>query len=583
VDTEDEGVLAGRPTAGLLGELMRTARYDLVVLPEPLAAEAVRRYLGWGRVQAALLERPGDPVGRGETLAEGEWAVVARPLRRWRRFLHAASARRVHDRRGRPCDCLVFRQHTLAVPRGRGRVVLQALEAVKPEEQDERGLPLPWVPPKRPVAPLGGREGADDDDVCFVPDGGRLEPLGLGAPLPEGGEVTWEVVEAVCTRLREHLGWAPFPLVVHRGSVDRRGVTTGRVWYGERHEPRRVYLTVCPNSDVAEVSATLAHELAHPRSGTRDHGTRFKRTLVELAGEVWGAAHLAEAGCRVGERHALVDAWVATGIRAALSGAPPPRPRTGDDGHTARLVSRIRKLRALAAAQPGEPEGVAATARANDLTTVYGLAGYQVQLDHGIDEQMVDRWVQLDRRKVWQRTLAHQVARFCGVFSLAMAGRARMHFFGRYRDVVAAEYLHEVAAASVERQCEAHLERWREETGPRRGAAARERTSFCDSAVRAFTAKLKEIREEERCRAEADPDTPEARAWRLATGDLDRARRFRREEHSRRGLSWGAGRGKAIRHSEEGYDAGRAIPVVKGIDSTGGAPRRLPEGGGEGG
>ena len=359
-------------------------------------------------------------------------------------------------------------------------------------------------------------------------------------------------------------------------------MTTGRVWYGAGFVPRRVRLEVCPNSDLAEVAATLVHELAHPLSRTTDHGTRFKRTAAELAAAVWGAPHLAEAARQVPERHAVVDAWLATGIRAADSGNPPPLPQTGDDGNTARVVSLIRKLRALAADQPGEPEAVAATARANDLTTIYGLAGYEVRLDHGIDEQMVDRWVALERRKVWKRTLAHEVAGFCGVFSLAMARESRMHFFGRYRDVVAAEYLHGVAEASIERQCEAHLAAWRQAAPRPPGAMTRERTSFSDSAVRAFAAKLREIREEERTRARAAPDSPEARAFELARGDRERAKEFARVEHDKRGQGWGSGRGKAIHHNEDGWEAGRAIPVVQGIDAAGRAPR-APPGGGEGG
>lgn len=571
-----DGSMGLRP-ADALATVEERAGRRIVRLPAPFARDAVETFLRWHRVRAEVLDRPGESLGGSAVLGADEWALAV-PIEECPRLmvlLEIDSPGRILVRGERQlCNLFVLPRHTLPVPARCVRQVLAALEHSKPPALDANGLPLPWVPPRPPTAALGGRE-HPEDEVHVVAAGEALPALDA-APGAEPPDAIRAAVDEAVSRLRARLGLPPFEVVVRPGTFDRRGFTPGRVWYGDDHAPRRVLLTPCPNADPAEVLATLVHEVAHPVARTRAHGLAFKRTLVDLAGDLWGASYFEEAARRVGERHEVVDCWVATGIRAALSGDPPPAARTSDDGQTARIVSRIGKLRALAASQPGEPEAVAATARANDLVTIYGLAGYQVRVDAGIDDQMVDRWVQLDRRKVWQRVLAHAVARFCGVFSLSMAGEARMHFFGAWRDVVAAEYLYEVAAASIERQVEAHLARWKQARRRRPGETRRERTSFCDCAVHAFAEKLRRIRDDERRRAEAAPASPDARAWHLTTRALDRARDFAREEHEKRGLSWGAGTSKAVTYNPDGIRAGRAIQVTLGLTADGHAPRALP-------
>lgn len=406
-------------------------------------------------------------------------------------------------------------------------------------------LPQPWCPPTPALEPLSV-EGDEEHDAIEVK---ALSPA--SAPSLHRAP-DWLRQEA--TRLAQTVGLDPrFELIVEPSSRVRRGFCRGRVWMrGGR--PLRIWLSPCPNGDRAELLATLAHELAHPLAGA-GHDARFRAELLGLAVQSWGSSHFRHAAS--GSTPEL-DRWVASGIRAALKEGPPPEPKTSDSGDTARIVTRVRKLHALAAAQPGEPEAIAATARANELITTYGLGGYQVEIEAGIDEQMVDRWVALAPRKVWQRQLAHGLARYFGVFSLAMARKARMHFFGRHADVVATAWLLEVCIEKIERACEAHIKAWKKERRRSSGEGRSERTAFCDNAVWAFRRKLEQLGE-----LELD-DASEA---------LEAAEDFARVEHVKRGQRWGAGRVKRVRHHAQGQAMGRSLEVVRGV--RGRAVRRL--------
>ena len=409
---------------------------------------------------------------------------------------------------------------------------------IRPEALDERGCPLPWVPPVRPTEAL--LPGSDDEDLVLQ-----------GTPPPGDPGDPWLI--ELFDRLRALAGLPDFQLLVDPAPPPRRGLCTGRVWVLDGR-PAWVWLSPCPNSDRAEVAATLAHELVHPLTGGR-HDRAFKETLLGLAEAAWGPEFFQHA--QATRPYGEVDRWVVTGIRAALAGRPPPAPKTSDEGDTARLVTRIRKLHALAASQPGQPEAVAASARANDLITLYGLGGYQVQLDAGIDEQMVDRWVLLRPRVVWQRHLAHAIARFFGVFSLSMARYGRMHFFGRHADVVATAYLVEVTLEAIERGAEAHLAAWKAERRRPRGASRRERVAFCGSATVAFSRKLAGMKDER------------AREAILEAED------FAGVEHQRRGLRWSSARRTTVTHNEAGVRLGESLEVLRGVASAKGPPKRL--------
>ncbi len=416
---------------------------------------------------------------------------------------------------------------------------------------DDRGVPLPWVPPTpraEGLAPPGDREG----DVSLL---GPADPLPTASGAPSDEAWLHEDLALLCARAR-----LPMPeLHVEPIHAPRRGFCAGRVWMREGR-PLRILLQPAPNSDRAEILATLAHEVAHPRANRGDHGLEFKRALLELAGETWGSTWFESAD--PGASYRDLDRWIATGLRARLADREPPRPRTGDEGQTAKIVARIRKLHALADHRPGTAEAITAAGRANDLVTVYGLGGYQVQIDAGIDEQMVDRWVVLDRRSVWNRQLGHAVARFFGVFSLSMARSGRMHFFGRHADVVATVYLVEICREKILRACDRHVVGWKVQAPRTAGETRTERVRFCDNAVFAFARKLEAIRA-------ADPDAEAAR---------QEAVDFAADEHERRGLRWGRGRARSITTHAAGQAAGRALEVVRGVGG-GRRPRALGDGG----
>jgi hypothetical protein len=414
------------------------------------------------------------------------------------------------------------------------------------EPVDEYGVPLPWVPSTPPVEGLASPGDREGDAQSLGPD--ATLPLTPGEPPP-----LWlhEALKELCGRAE-----LPLPeLIVRPVATPRRGFCSGRVWM-RGHRPLRVLLRPGPNSDEAEILATLAHELAHPKAARSDHGVAFKEALLNLARLMWGEQWFASADPRTSYRD--VDRWISTGLRASLAHREPPRPRTGDEGQTARIVARIRKLHALAEHRPGEPEARTAAGRANDLVTIYGLGGYQVQIDAGIDEQMVDRWVVLKRRAVWNRQLGHAVARFFGVFSLAMARQGRMHFFGRHADVVGTVYLVEICRDKILRACDRHISAWKIEMPRTAGETRSERVRFCDNAVFAFSQKLDAIRD-------IEPGTESA---------LDEAEDFALEEHRKRGAGWRTARRRTIERHEAGQAAGRALEVVRGV-SGGGGPKRI--------
>jgi hypothetical protein len=436
-------------------------------------------------------------------------------------------------------------------------------------EVDAEGRPLPWVPPRYQTQSLGIADDDGHDAVLLATGALPIEP----EPTPEfqgPSSISSDDIRDWFTRLTALTPFKTVPLTIARGSIHKHGFVTGRVWFGADLVPRRVHVTTCPNSDWAEILGCLLHELAHPISCTHGHGEEFKRTLVELAERQWGTRWFAEARARLNESEQSLGYWVASGIRAALRSGDPPVARAGDDGQLARVVTKVRKLRELALDQMGLPEGITATGTANDLVTTYGLGDYRIRIDAGIDDQMVDRWVLLEDISVWRRDLAHAIATYCDVFSLHRTGQARMHFFGKYADVVSAEYLYSICAAQIDRECERHLDQWkrtRDYLWP--GDTRRERTSFCDSAAEAFGEKLKRIAGEELGASRTGEKRDKSAAHAAAE-------EFAREEHAKRGTAWTSGAGKHRVRNDAGRKVGGALQVVRGMASGGGDRRMLP-------
>ena len=558
------------PASQQLGTISRWGRARLVTLPPAFADGAVRKFAQWHRASVTIVEGPGLLPGLGRELKPDEWAIR---WHGWNRvpFFTTERVGDVGTTRGGAVS--VCPRHAVLVSPADARRVLSALEEAKPEERDEDGRPLPWVPVEAPRVSVGAGV-TRDEDVALVGDHEPLPDLTEIAP-PADAPIPDRTIRELHERLCAGAGLSPVPLELRRGTESRRGFVAGRVWYGPTFRPRRITLTTCPNADLAEIAATLVHELAHPLSQTTKHGRRFKETLVGLAAAEWGEAHFVEAKERLREGFHEVDLWVTSGIRAAMAGDSPPRAKQGDDGRMAGIVSRLRALRARARDQLGRWEGVIATALANDIVTLYGLESYQVRVDAGIHDQMVDRWVPIEKRKVWKRSLAHAVARFCDVFSLAVPKRGMMHYFGTYGDVVAAEYLYQISEERIERDCEAHIRRWKgamRSARPRAADTRSERVAFCDSAEKAFREKLRAIA---RARNGGAPRSPGRDEDEDTSPSVATAEAFARAEHEKRGRLWSSGTGKYIRPNAAGAATGRAMQVVRGLDSGGGAPRRL--------
>jgi hypothetical protein len=532
-----------------------------VQLPPDLAQAAVEKHLSTHRAKGSVIFGPCDKDVLGFPLTADQWAirvdVPGVPLQ-----FSEAMRLPIYGK-----EIYRFPRYTIVLSVAASRWLLRALESVKPDERDAEGRPLPWVPAQHRVESLGATERPEDDAV-LVAAGTSLPDFNEPPPTAAGQRtVTDEQIRAWFAELAALAGFSPPPaLSITRGTVHKHGLTTGRVWFSPDFRPLRVHLTTCPNSDEAEILETIAHELSHPLSRSSTHGDEFKRTLLDLVERRWGAEWFVGARSRLADRYDLLDAWVATSIRAALRGAEPARPRDGDDGQLARVVTRIRKLRQLGTDQLGLPEGIAATSAANDLVTTNGLGGYGVRLDAAIDDQMIDRWVLLEDDARWRSTLTHLVGEHFDVFSLHMSRPPRMHLFGRYADVVGAEYVVEIISARVVRECERHLAQWRRGQGAlQAGETIREKTSFCEAAVTAFGEKLRRIAREE-ARASGERQSVER----------VRAEEFARVEHEKRGSSWQKGGRRERRENEAGRKLGGSLEIVRGLSSEGGPAKQLP-------
>jgi hypothetical protein len=559
-DHQRPGASAAGPSPEL-AEVVPGIRGSVIRLPPEFSRATVRELLRRDQLSGSVVMGPADIAGVG-SIAPEQWAIIA-PVRHLRL---APEKGPVFVRDGLEGKAVfVFPKHTLVLAHSQVSWVLSALEGVKPERLDPEGRPLPWVPavPRSPAPTL--ETGRDDD--ARVDDREALPECPQPVGDDEGAVIATSTIREWFAELCARARFPEVSLVVKRGRTDGRGFVVGSVEMTSRFAPRRIVITTCPNADQAEIVATLVHEMAHPLARSRDHGPAFCQTLVDLAARLWGEPYFAGARAHSAGPYAIIDRWVTCGARAALAGREPPAHKVCDDGHAARIVSKIAKLWALASDQLGKPEAIGATALANDMVTAYGLDHSQVCTAPSIDDQLTDRWVLLEPRQPWQRTLAHDVARFNGVYSLSMSSKARMHFFGRYSDVVAAEYLCSISTGRIKRECAAHLEAQRRRGLLLGGEARRASVAFCESAVREFGRKLARISAEESARSPGPTEQAVA---------LDEARSFAVRQVEMRGLRVSAGRCREIRHSVEGAEAGRRMQVVRGLDSQGGAPRRLP-------
>ncbi len=526
-------------------------------LPAEIADQALVRFLQEAGFQSfQVVSTPSFKGPNGKPIGDGRWGFLYQ-LRDYARIVGwfytddgRIPAIVVH----RGVGWLEFTRNTVVVQQSLETWLRRAVWAATPRALDERGLPVPWVAPEQRAEALGsGRE--NDDDIEFVTDDGpRRERQAAADVRPDLEPADDQSIVDALAWATATAGLSPVDTEVLRTPSARDGFVEGRVWISPKG-PVRVRVVVGPNADAAEVWATLLHELAHGLAADAKHGEPFQRALVRLASQCFGESGIACCIAAIGGRFSRLDAWIAIAVRAVLRDNPPPTLETGDEGQLARVISRIQKLRRLAQSQPGTPEAITACAKANDLLVRYDLGAYRVKLSAAIDESMCDRWVDVGKGAVWRRTLAAEVADWCGVFCLSRRDQGWMHFFGQYTDVVTAEWFFEIWAAHIERAAEAHIKDFkaRRKLGLISGNTRSVRTNFCDSAVLGLSRKLEAVAAQS---DQSGDDTPQRRAA---------AERFADREHTLRGTGWTTTSSKSISLNSAGLEAGAAAPMGKGV------------------
>ena len=568
-------VVQETPESTQLARLEKTRGSTRVHLPEAYALEAIKAFLSDHWIQFEVIPIPEGRLRQRPALQDEAWCFCFLDTEDYlleRVFPSKKLLSLKHE--GRTCLGAVFLKNTLEVKTRKAQRLQRALERVKPTELDTRGLPTPWVSLRQRIDPLLTAEKETGEVIRFHTSGQEAS-----WKVPAIEDTTFQQAEAqvqeqsireAFQRIREHLQFPETPLILRRSGSNKQGFVTGRIWLTHDDHPLRIVLTLCPNADLADCLATLIHEIAHCLSKSTAHDITFKKTLVDLCKSLYGDDFFDGCLKHLESSYRTVDLWVIQGIRASLKNEPVPvekQPHTLEQGHMLKVVGRIQKLRALAADRPGSHEGISATIHANRLIAMYGLGDVQIRSEWEDEEQMVDRWIDVGKRQPWRRSLVDSIAEYCNVFALTSSLWPNgMHLFGRYRDVVAVEYLIGVCAEQIERECARHIKAWRKEHPELKGGPVRrEGISFRDSAVLAIEHKIRESQKLGREAVENEPHSELARGHLLATRDFKLAEAFARDEHHKRGSSWTTGYGKVTEHNAEGYEAGRAVSLRGGI------------------
>ena len=251
-----------------LAQVTDLGRANRIDLPPDFAAAAVERYFGWYNIGVEIVYPTPDDASEIAP-REGEWGIVTDDSVAVIQCGLFRFGRRTHKWFSAPNKRIwIYPANAFFLKAPQVRSLLSALEHVKPERLDEDGLPLPWVPATNAKRTLELRDDdeAEGEIVCVQ----QPKPIRQGANTNATGDVEREFA-----RLSSLAGFEDIDLDTRRASIDKHGFVTGRVHADRTFAPSRVAITICPNSDHAEIFATLAHELAHPRSKDRGHGTAF--------------------------------------------------------------------------------------------------------------------------------------------------------------------------------------------------------------------------------------------------------------------------------------------------------------------
>ncbi len=553
------------PAAQQTAEVQHRPRHSLIKIPPSFAIATIQKFARYFGVEVEVFFEP-------DLFSMEKWELRGEGLLKC--FIPPEKSKE---------NVFLYPKYCVSIARIYVKKFLTALEEVKPDEFDKNGNPLSWVPLNYTAKQLA-ENNFDDHDAHLLKEGDLLPPFDSCSDnsqrTDEPSYIATQKIQNRFEEIRKQLDIPPLEFIVRRGKVNKEGFVTGRVWYKIGQSPQRIVITTCPNADWAEIFATCLHELAHPYSKTNKHGRKFRETLVSLAEKIWGTKYFQEVDEVIEESYKIVDKWIASCIRSALKQENPPLIKAEDEEKLAEKISKIKKLRAVGKDQLGKPEGITATALANDLVVKYNLGNHQLHVDIENQDQLVDRFVTIER-EVWQRNLAHNVASFCNVFSLHVTKRRNvnnrrkklhsMHFFGKFEDVVHAEYLYSINRERILRNCQKYLQN---KTIYAPGEKLSEKTSFCDSAVEGFSETLNEIKSREIFQRKQNPQSTEAQGYSLIEHDLAKAEQFALEESKKRGLFWASASGKYVNYNQAGYTTGKKLSVVRGLNSQG-EPRRL--------
>jgi hypothetical protein len=226
-----------------------------------------------------------------------------------------------------------------------------------------------------------------------------------------------------------------------------------------------------------------------------------------------------------------------------------PRPASPD---------RIRKLRALARDQAGTPEGDAAARLARRLTLQHAR-DQATRRYRGLPDAdpIAKRKLPFDGPERWRRRLAAATARHVGCVAAWPRGKDHAWLFGHRSAIEVGDYLYDVLRREVDAACLTWIAREAPmltlEEAEADPADLRRRSSFCQSAVAAIDARLRELRDGEDGR---DP-----------TGTalvLDR-RRAVDDWLADRGIDLSPPAERPWRYSADGYLAGYRIPLLDAV------------------
>lgn len=220
------------------------------------------------------------------------------------------------------------------------------------------------------------------------------------------------------------------------------------------------------------------------------------------------------------------------------------------------MIRRVLKLRRLAEASCGEPEGISATAMANDLVATWDLFDVRADLDEGKIDKMCDRWVYIGKRQKWRRSLAWAVGAYFDVYILAQRDRGTLHWFGKLSAIEAGLHLFEVAQAHIERCLTEHLKHWVGDHHVRTEA-----TNFRYSATYGLGQKLSKLKADEASGAVGETA--------LVAYSFEAARTFAQEMAAKRGKKFRRGRKSKWSLNDAGVSAGRSVPMGRAIGGRG--------------